>query len=166
MSRRGMRLHLAAAFVPVLGVEPGNAALRPDMHGRLDDRGIVERHDVDAEPMLAVAAENQLGSAIAAEFAHRLGGRAINLGLTLGVAEVILGNRRERAHRSAESQLADPAVTIGAPLDRTVDAVAQTAAMASAFKRHVQISTSHHTGTWSDGLSRPRTCLSMAQRLR
>ena len=57
-------------FVAVLGVEPGNAALRPDVHRRLDDRRIVERDDVHAERVLAVAAKDELRAALAAEFAR------------------------------------------------------------------------------------------------
>src|SRR5882724_9595324 len=161
-----MRMDLPPPFVAVLGVEPGNAALGPDVHGRLDDGGIIEGNDIDAQCVLAVAAKDELRTARSAELALRARRRAVDRRLAPGVAEVIIGDRRIGAHRRAHGELADAAVTVRAPFDRTFDAVAQAAAMATAFKSHGYISNSHQTGTWSEGLSRPRTCLSMAERFR
>src|SRR6267154_555962 len=135
-----MRVDLPAAFMAILGVEPRNAALRPDVHGRLDDGGIIEGNDIDAQSVLAVAPEDELRPATAAELALRARRRAIDLRLTLGIAEMVVGDRGECAHRRAHRQLADATVTVCAPFDGPFDAVAQAAAMAAAFKSHGYIS--------------------------
>src|SRR5689334_461030 len=142
-----MRMNLAPPFVAVLGVEPGNAALRPDVHGRLDDCRIVEGDDVHTQGVLAVAAKDELRSTLAAEFALCARRRAIDRGLALGVAEMIVRDRSKSAYRRAKRELADAAVTISAPLHGPFDAVAQAAAMAATLKTHGQISNSHQTGT-------------------